>query len=374
MGLAPPLGAHIRNPMGNLTYRRLNMTTKVLVDRRKLFVNTIKGISETPVNRSIEKVTASAVFRRHKPKPCLTPTGFDLTFSYRDDETYESSTRIGENSFVFGNSGKIRQFSSDDGSLALLRARAKSAGSEFNFGETLVEFGETVGLLNSALDRLYRSMSALSKGKFGKALSIMGDSSRSQKALRSLPVSKRISQGYLELSFGWLPMISDVHNATVAYTQGLLSAGDRISKRSGSTQNGGMDLSNNTWAPEASASVSGVVRSNAVIGANLNNLGLANPLLMAWNKLPFSFLLDWFVPVSTILGALTAGAGLTCYSQTITTVSGSDLLNRQGDPFKRSFIGRRRVSSGLPLLSLQKGPAFSLGQAFTTLALLRSLH
>jgi hypothetical protein len=42
----------------------------------------------------------------------------------------------------------------------------------------------------------------------------------------------------------------------------------------------------------------------------LNQLGLLNPASLAWNLVPWSFVVDWFLPIGSVLEALSAPAGL----------------------------------------------------------------
>jgi hypothetical protein len=42
----------------------------------------------------------------------------------------------------------------------------------------------------------------------------------------------------------------------------------------------------------------------------LNEAGLINPLDIAWELVPWSFAIDWFVPIGNTLKAITAGCGL----------------------------------------------------------------
>lgn len=42
----------------------------------------------------------------------------------------------------------------------------------------------------------------------------------------------------------------------------------------------------------------------------LNGLGLLNPALLWWELLPYSFVVDWFLPVGDVLTSLTAGIGM----------------------------------------------------------------
>lgn len=50
-------------------------------------------------------------------------------------------------------------------------------------------------------------------------------------------------------------------------------------------------------------------------------LGLINPVNLAWNLLPYSFVVDWFLPVDGFLSALSAPWGLHFIGGTITRVS-----------------------------------------------------
>lgn len=76
--------------------------------------------------------------------------------------------------------------------------------------------------------------------------------------------------------------------------------------------------------------VSGYVRAEygAIVGVTNPNLhladtmGLINPVQIAWQLLPGSFLIDWFVPVEQFLGSATDFCGLTML-QSYSTVFGS---------------------------------------------------
>lgn len=348
------------------------MTIKVL-ESRVDEVPAFLGTRPIGTSKLSSKVESDAVRHRTKPNP-LTPTSFIFRSTQWNADSVTANGRTGAISFVYSLDHIDRKNSTGD--FALLKARAKMAGSEYNFGESLVEFGETVGLLNGTLSKLTRAFSSVLEGKFGKAASILGSSSRDLSHLGSIPRSKRLANGYLELSFGWLPLISDLHSAVTAYSEGLISKGDHLTKRSGSRQGNLSSMRSFDSPMEISgiASVSGTVSSNGYGAAVLNSLGLLNPALMAWNKLPFSFLIDWFVPISTVLGALTASAGLSNFQQTKTDVFLSEGIYGPGLVGHRQFEAHRTPVVGLPsIISFDKGPAFSLGQAFTAIALLRSL-
>jgi hypothetical protein len=45
--------------------------------------------------------------------------------------------------------------------------------------------------------------------------------------------------------------------------------------------------------------------------ATLSGLGLTSPVALAWELVPFSFVVDWFLPIGPMLGAFSAFQGLT---------------------------------------------------------------
>lgn len=55
---------------------------------------------------------------------------------------------------------------------------------------------------------------------------------------------------------------------------------------------------------------------NATTLRTLNQLGLVNPASLAWELIPWSFVVDWFIPIGPLLSVLTAPAGLIFISGT----------------------------------------------------------
>lgn len=353
------------------------MATKLLKYHEKRITNGIYTAEGQPISKAntfaYTRATASATFSRPLPR-CLDTTSMSVYEIWNNDQIAkevrpDGSYKEGTVAFVYGSGRKVF-YDSGTGSEALLRARHKMAGSEYNFGETLVEFGETVGLLNSTLSRLIRGFTALRDGRLGRAADLLNHQPK-KGVIERLPPSKRLAKGYLEYQFGWVPLIGDVYNAIKAFTNGLTSEGDTVSKRSGRLYKGALSSEAVEAGVEARASVRGVVKNQLV--RNFNELGLLNPLLMAWNKVPFSFIADWFLPASTVLGAMTASAGLSCYDQSTLRVYGSVTPTSGGDWYRETTWNRRRVS-GVMAWQPARSISLSLGQATTSIALLRALN
>jgi hypothetical protein len=131
---------------------------------------------------------------------------------------------------------------------------------------------------------------------------------------------------WLAYQYGWSPLLSDVYNAAerLSLKDGLLT--DRY--RYGAT-----GKADDKWID-----VSNVVRQNLVSNCGLDLItshenqvrvktrvdgyissagwrtaaqwGLTNPINVAWELLPFSFVLDWFIPIGSYLSQLDASLGM----------------------------------------------------------------
>jgi hypothetical protein len=95
-------------------------------------------------------------------------------------------------------------------------------GHQFNLGVAVAEGKQTVSLVVSTLGKLVNVVRSLKKGRFDLALRHLGGSPSKHKQLypsrkmRSDPrslTSKDISASWLELQYGWTPLLSDVYQA-----------------------------------------------------------------------------------------------------------------------------------------------------------------
>jgi hypothetical protein len=66
-----------------------------------------------------------------------------------------------------------------------------------------------------------------------------------------------------------------------------------------------------TYVGSSVAKAGGKLRVTCTMTAELETLGLLNPLSLAWELLPYSFVIDWFLPIGDYLAATTASAGMT---------------------------------------------------------------
>lgn len=196
-----------------------------------------------------------------------------------------------------------RESKTDDGRKRLASALGKMAGSDFNFGETLVELDQSFSMVNNSLRRLYLYFSYAKRGNIQGIRDLLKSSDY---RLRGVTPKKRLANAYLEYSFGWSPLINDVYTALTQTHKLVTSRGAEIRRYSGRALGIRHD---DFWSSDVSrAGASGIIKNTRLSVAN--QLGITNPALMAWNRLPFSFLVDWVIPISSYLSALTWDAGL----------------------------------------------------------------
>lgn len=136
-------------------------------------------------------------------------------------------------------------------------------------------------------------------------------------------VDKKIASKYLEYVYGLVPLMADIHSLTEFAKEkggGPLLLNARASSKRELSAEDQMYVNPSERRREHWLSISGNSRTNVSIWARLdpqwsgarmlNQLGLINPASLVWELIPYSFVVDWFVPIGPVLQALTAPAGL----------------------------------------------------------------
>lgn len=158
---------------------------------------------------------------------------------------------------------------------------------------------------------------------------------------------------WLEYTYGWKPLVMDVHDSVALLNQKILVPGAKTSVRSTArfeeswvdrdyyfgqqTQHGSVKYS--------FAIVYDVESELKVVAART---GLTNPALIAWELMPWSFVIDWFVPVGDYLQSLTAFDGFTFTSGTESVVTNQSVLRNYTRVLKsgNAYTGSIQTFSG----------------------------
>jgi hypothetical protein len=200
----------------------------------------------------------------------------------------------------------------------LSRLSEQVKGHDFNLAVSAAEGTKTVNMVTKALSDLGGAALDLRRGNFASAARRLGVGQRPSR-LRSNDVAGR----WLELQYGWLPLLSDVYEASKAYE--AISNGPRVSRMSVSITN---QVTHNSSQSPINWSCEGPAKSKRKIIYEMTevlsaprSLSLTDPLSVAWELIPYSFVVDWFVPIGTYLSNLNAIPHLQGRFLTIDTVS-----------------------------------------------------
>jgi len=241
-------------------------------------------------------------------------------------------------------------------------------------------------MLSTTGSTFLRGLLAARRGNWSQVGKVFGVTGKSLKS------GGLFSERWLEYQFGWMPLASDIHGAFDQFQTGLKKRGQFSSVQRSLWDNTEVDTTsvNNdvrcTTKVQSRGKIYSRVRDRDI--ANLTSLGLADPLQIAWALVPYSFVVDWFLPVGNMLEGIGATRGLTFvggYKSFTTETSGVHTyrpspqagLNMQiVEPFEcRVSVSAysRTPYSTFPSPSLYVKSPFSTKHLFDALALFRQL-
>lgn len=131
----------------------------------------------------------------------------------------------------------------------------------------------------------------------------------------------------LEYSFGWAPLVSDIASAVETLRDGNFRSGKArhrsIFRDLQKSSNGSM-LIRETWSTSVGIRMGWEITVDHPSIALLNQLGLLNPVQTAWELVPYSFVVDYFINVNDVISSMTALAGCTLHRPWFTTMVKDD--------------------------------------------------
>lgn len=235
----------------------------------------------------------------------------------------------------------------NDHNQMINRLWAKVQGSDFNLANFLGESNQTLALIGDAAIRVAKcyffarkgdakgAFRSLVEGTSRAPLQKRFDAGRTARLYPNLPgTADDISRLLLEIQYGWRPLVNDVRGAAEMLAQELSvprkSVQTVVCRRNGPTER---LVSGDFWgyyqdeygnlqsvfgpgscvfpsAKQHVRKIKAIFTENNVPSLPAR-LGLANPEIVAWELLPFSFLADWFIPIGPALEARAVASALT---------------------------------------------------------------
>lgn len=187
--------------------------------------------------------------------------------------------------------------------------------SNASLGVDFVEYRQSVSMIEDTALRLAKAARAVRKGNFGAAAAVLGHKIVNKGGKHG--VKKSFANNWLEFHFGWEPLIRDIYDAAEVLNNPLKSFTFQKASAHGTFHGfrhqdfGANDQDD--WLDGPMYCTQGAkVRAITNVGLHsLEQFGVINPASLAWEVVPFSFVVDWFANVGQFLGSLSDFAGMT---------------------------------------------------------------
>lgn len=214
---------------------------------------------------------------------------------------------------------------------AVINLRRKLSLADFNLGVALAELPESINMIARAVINLYNLIRNIRRwrpipdnGRITRSepsvyygpdnnLNSLSRAERFRKYLDVDRLASLAADAYLAWKYGWEPLFRDIYDAVhlviERMTHGVLKARGVYIENLLETRwynfrykrkldyNRGCEVGLTYKIADADL-------------ATLNSLGLINPVSIAWELVPLSFVYDWFIPIGEFLSNATAYKGL----------------------------------------------------------------
>lgn len=290
-------------------------------------------------NREVASRTSSGE-RRPKPRGrWIAPTAYSMTEDYRREANgYEYG--LPRNAYSMQYFGELDHhpsvadlafytqayglftLPSDLAGKAILKARLALKDQRVNLGQAWAEKRQVSGQILKTVETLTSAAWFLRRGQWKSACKALGIDGVK-------PAGKTLASQWLGYQYGWKPLLSDIHGAVTTLAEldrdqwmvtvkGSASSKDRSDRTYG--PNGFDHFRGNCEGFHGAMCRIDAVPGNAAV-ASAASLGLLNPALLAWELVPFSFVVDWFVPIGNYLSQFDALAGWEIRGYSLSTIS-----------------------------------------------------
>lgn len=306
------------------TYKPLTITTELTFRSGKTYSwgSSYNRVSQREFKEVIEgdhhSPTAYLVWKEK-----VFPQAFIATYKTgrkRRFGTYSEAETFGLGSKYGAVTNGLPNVSHSTRRQAVMRAYSQLENKRINLGESLAEAKRTGQMVASKIGKVAQAYAFARRGKWKYAARALGVPFK-----KNFYKIKGWANKWLALQFGWLPLLSDGYNGVQLLIEKIRNDDDpwEIEAQGTAFQPSPFNKLQSLafkWKGSFKGSARCVMKYKVEKQhlRGLTSLGLSNPASLAWDLLPYSFVVDWFVKVGAFLSALGASAGAVWSSGQVT--------------------------------------------------------
>lgn len=220
--------------------------------------------------------------------------------------------------------------------LATTKLLLRMKDGKFNGAQALAEANQVQRLIGDTTRKLALTLTFLRKGNLRGASLVLGvrtgkrEQTRYtkmyQKAGDKASIENMLSSGVLAVQYGIRPLLQDIVGAAELYAQ-KRAAEVVVSMKASATVERNLSSkkqvtssfnADGVYTAKANSFTNRVTtvtvgcsfQKGSEVVHTLKQLGISNPFLLAWELMPWSFVIDWFIPIGNYLSSLDATLGL----------------------------------------------------------------
>lgn len=214
-------------------------------------------------------------------------------------------------------------FSSNARNKAVVSALNDLGDNKAQIGENLATFAQIVRMFKNPTRLFYNGVKALKNDSTMRKFLRM-----SYRDLRRAGIPEVIAQKYLEYVYGFKPLMQDIYGVYEltkefgqkplllrgtgrAFETGTVNKKIQYPINIGSTTNRVDSWLNTRFQSRTNVTLWARLNDDYQVLRVLNQMGLLNPASFVWELVPFSFIVDWALPLGPFFSALSAPTGLT---------------------------------------------------------------
>jgi hypothetical protein len=224
---------------------------------------------------------------------------------------------------VFGGTAGSPPPSSSADFRAQRKLREK-LGPSNNIAQDFAQFYQVSNLIGNNLTRIAKSVMALRQGNLAESISTLwhGQKPVFRRGKHPRPENS-IADNWLMMQYGWKPLLEDIHGVMESLKRYNLADETVYTIRSSATNERHTHEPGflNVAGPRTYTGAKGEIAQTTVryglryrvanrLKVFLQQTGFTNPASLAWEVLPWSFVVDWALPIGPWIDSFTSYSGL----------------------------------------------------------------